>query len=92
VADDVALLHLDDLASVEVKVGSADRGGGDADDRVVRLDEARVGDLVDADVLLAVSDDCSRARALPRSRPSAPQSRQLVAASKRGVSPVNRFG
>jgi hypothetical protein len=57
VAEDVALLELDDLAPVEVEVRAADRRRGDPHDRVGRLLDGGVWNLVDPEVLLAVVDD-----------------------------------
>jgi len=58
VAEDVALVdeHAEHL--VEVQVGAADRGRGDADDRVGRVLDRWVRDLVDADVFGAVVGEC----------------------------------
>ena len=41
VAEDVAVLHARDLAAVDVQVGAADGGGGDAQDDVVVVLRAR---------------------------------------------------
>ena len=54
VAEDVARLHRRDVAVVEVQVRAADRGRGDLDDRVARIDDLGIVDRVDADVVLAV--------------------------------------
>ena len=59
VAEDVALAHERAEDLVEVQVGTADAGRRDADDRVGRLLDGRVGDGVDADVALAVPGDSS---------------------------------
>jgi hypothetical protein len=63
VAEDVARVdeHAEHL--VEVEVGAADRGRGDADDRVGRFPDRRIGHLLDADVALAV--ERQRLHALP---------------------------
>ena len=58
VAEHVALVHERPQDLVEVQVGPAQAGGGDADDRVRRFVDRRVGDLVDADVALAVPGEC----------------------------------
>src|SRR3954449_6761775 len=83
VADDVALLHLDDLAAVEVQVRSADRRGRDPDDRVGRFLDGRVVDLVDADVLFAVPNDCSHERRGTRSAASLSAALLLLRAGMR---------
>src|SRR5919201_4360230 len=62
VAEDVAVLHAGRLAAVEVEVGAADRRRGDADDRVDRLLDPRVGDVLDAELLGPVPDDCLHRR------------------------------
>ena len=54
VAEDVALADERPEHLVEVQVGAAEPGRGDADDRVGRLLDRRVGDGVDAHVALAV--------------------------------------
>ena len=54
VADDVARAHGRDIAVVEVEVGAADRGRGDLEDRVARIDDLGIGDGVDADVVAAL--------------------------------------
>jgi hypothetical protein len=41
-----------------MKVGAADPGGGDPADDVVGLADARVGDILDPDIALAVPGDC----------------------------------
>jgi hypothetical protein len=46
VAEDRARLNLGHVALEDVQVGAADRGRVDADDRVRRLLDRRVGDLV----------------------------------------------
>ena len=52
---------------VEVQVRAAQAGRGDADDRVGRLLDGRVGDVVDADVAPAMPGQCLHAVALPES-------------------------
>jgi hypothetical protein len=54
VAQDLTLIEERPQHLVEVEVGAADPAGGDADDRVGRLLDRRVGDRVDANVPLAV--------------------------------------
>ena len=56
VTEDVAFHHGGDVAVVEVEVGAADRRQRDAHDGVVRVDDLRIGDLVDAHVVHAVPD------------------------------------
>ncbi len=54
VAEDVAAFHHRDLSAIDVQVGAADRGRGDAQDDVVGLDDPGVRDAFDAHVLRAV--------------------------------------
>ena len=54
-ASGLAGLHL----LVRPEVAAADRGAGDGDEGVGRLDEAGVGDGLDTDVAGAVHDSCS---------------------------------
>ena len=65
VAEDVALVHERAEHLVEVQVGAADAARGDADDRVGRLLDRRVGDRVDANVALAVPGDCLHRAPIP---------------------------
>jgi hypothetical protein len=58
VSEDVALVDEHPQHLVEVQVRAADRGRGDADDRVGRVLDRRIGDLVDADVAFAVEGEC----------------------------------
>ena len=44
---------------VRPEIAAADRGAGDADERVGRLDEVGVGDVLDPDVAGAVHDGCA---------------------------------
>ena len=53
VAEDVALAHRREIAVVEVQVGAADGGRGDADDRVAGVHDGRVRDGDDLDAVLA---------------------------------------
>src|SRR5262249_35682841 len=53
-ADDVALFHVRHEPAEEVEIGAADRGGGDADDRVARISNARIGHRLVPDVFRAV--------------------------------------
>ena len=48
---DVAALHRRHEAVVEMQVGAADRGRGDAHDGVARVQDLRVRDVLDPDVL-----------------------------------------
>ena len=68
VAEDVALAHERAEDLVEVEVGAADAGRRDADDRVGRVLDARIGDGVDADVALPMPGDSFHALALPSPR------------------------
>ncbi len=58
VTEDVASVDERAEQLVEMQIGSADRRGGDADDRVGRFEDARVGNLLDADIALAVPGQC----------------------------------
>ena len=53
VAQDVALLHRGDEPVEQVQVRAADRGGGDPDDGVARVEDLGIRDLTDLDVSLA---------------------------------------
>src|SRR5262249_5596098 len=53
VAEDVAALHRRHEAVVEVEIRAADRRRGDPHDRVARVEDPRVRDLLDADLALA---------------------------------------
>ena len=57
VAEDRPGLHLGDVALEDVQVGSADRRRVDADDRVRRLLDARIRDLVPGALAGAVVDE-----------------------------------
>jgi hypothetical protein len=46
---------------VRPQVAAADAGADDADDRIGRVEDGRVGDVLDADVAGAVHDNCSHA-------------------------------
>src|SRR5579884_807276 len=54
VPQDVSSLHRRDIAVVYVEIGTADGGGGDAHDRIPRIEDLRIGDLLDAHIFLAV--------------------------------------
>src|SRR5581483_5619905 len=54
VTDDVAGLHERNEPVVEVEIGAADRGRRHAHDRVVLVEDLRIGHVLDAHVLLAV--------------------------------------
>src|SRR3989475_6264128 len=49
---------------VRPEIAAADAGAADGDERVSRLDQAGVGDVLDADISGAVQDGCSH-RDLP---------------------------
>jgi hypothetical protein len=51
VAEDVAGLHVGNLAAEDVQVGAADGRGGDAQHDIVVLLQHRVGHRLDADIL-----------------------------------------
>jgi len=54
VAEDVARPHSGDVAVVKVKVGAADRGRRDLQDGVVRIDDFRVWNALDPDIVAAL--------------------------------------
>ena len=58
-AEDVAGAHRRDVAVVEVQVGAADRGRGDLEDRIARIDDFGIGNGVDANVVAAVPGECA---------------------------------
>jgi hypothetical protein len=53
VAEDVAFLHGGNEAVVEVEVGAADGGGGDAHDGVAGIENFGVGHVLDLDIACA---------------------------------------
>jgi hypothetical protein len=57
VAEDVALLHGGDEAVVEMEVRAADRRRGDLQDRVPGVEDFRVRDVFDRDLVHAVPAD-----------------------------------
>ena len=57
VAEDVALLHRRDIAAVDVEIGSTDRGCSDFHDRVARVQQLGIRDVLDADIFFAVVAD-----------------------------------
>src|SRR3546814_8112373 len=50
----VPRLHRRDIAVIEMEVRPADRRGGDADDGVAGIDDFRIVDGIDPDVMLAM--------------------------------------
>ena len=58
VAEHVAGVEVRRHHLVEVEVRAAHAGGGDPDDHVVGLADARVGNLVDPDIALALPGEC----------------------------------
>ena len=71
VAEDVALRHERAEDLVEVEVGAAQPARRDLDDRVRRVLDRRIGDLVDADVAPAVPHGCLH-RLPPAGSPGSP--------------------
>ena len=61
-AEHVALLHRRDVAVVDVQIGSADRGRRHLDDRVARIQDDRVRNGLDLDLLFAFPADGSHGR------------------------------
>src|SRR5207249_11499783 len=53
VPEDVAALHGRHEAVVQMEIGAADRGGCDPDDRVPRVEDLGIGDVLDLDRPLA---------------------------------------
>ena len=62
VAEHVALLHRRDVAVVDVQIGSADRRRRHFDDGVARIEDDRVGNGLDLDLLFAFPADGSHGR------------------------------
>ena len=54
VAEDVAALHRRLVAVEQMKIGAADRAGGDLDDRVAGMLDLGIGNGVDANVAFSV--------------------------------------
>src|SRR3546814_18269021 len=77
----VPRLHRRDIAVIEMEVRPADRRGGDADDGVAGIDDFRIVDGIDPDVMLAMP--CESAH----QEPSSSYSRRLRAAV--AISPVS---
>ena len=65
VAQDVALVDEGAEHLVEVQIGAADAGRGDANDRVRRLLDPRIGNGVDAHVALSMPGDSFHVSRLP---------------------------
>jgi hypothetical protein len=55
VAKHISRLHFGDAAAVDMKVGPADRAGGDFDDRISRMLNFRIGDRFAPDVAFAAN-------------------------------------
>src|SRR5581483_11989492 len=58
VTDDVALFQKRSQYAVKMQIRTADRGGGDAHDRVGGMLDFRIRNIVDAKIFLAVERDC----------------------------------
>ena len=69
VAPRVAGLH----CLVRPEVAAADRGARDADQRVGRFDQSRVGDVLDPNVAGAVHDSCTHVQAASMPLPASPR-------------------
>src|SRR3546814_10623600 len=54
VPDDIACAHTWDIAVVEMEVRTADRGRGDTQDRIARIDDFGIGDGFDADLVASL--------------------------------------
>src|SRR3954465_11035097 len=87
VPEDPAFLHAGHGAADEMEVGTADRARGQPHDRVRRLLDRGLGDVVQPDVTDAVVDDClhalsfrGRARLIARGR---------LLANERNLKPEN---
>src|SRR4029453_15897134 len=78
-AEHVTWFHCGYIATVDVKVGSADRGCRDSDDCIARIEDPRIGNCLDAHVLFSVVADGLHCRA-----PSA------SSAELRAISPASR--
>jgi hypothetical protein len=70
-AQNVSALHLGNHPVEDVKVGTADRAGGDLDAGVARMFDPRVGHFDAADVALAVPDQRFHVSPSPRKIPAA---------------------
>ncbi len=58
-ADNVARAHAGNIAVVEMKIGAADGGRGNAEDRIARIDDFGIGNRLDADLVAPLPGDCS---------------------------------
>ena len=76
VAEHVALLHRRDVAVVDVQIGAADRRRRDLDDGVARIEDDRVRNGLDLDLLCAFPADGSHGRS-------------YAVAVARGISPAS---
>ena len=57
-AENVAFLHRHDDAVVKVQIRAADRGGGDFDNGIARVEKLRIGNFFDPHVMFSVPDNC----------------------------------
>ncbi len=87
VAEDAALLHVGHGAPDEVQVGTADRRGGDADDRVVRVLDGGVRHVVQTDVADGVPYNGLHERVLRVRRFGAPPGARRSVARNGGGGP-----
>ena len=89
VAEDVAFGHRRDATVVQMQIGSADGGGLDPHDRIARIEDLRIGNALDANVVLAVPAGRSHVRPPLRSiRYSMPR-RPAGCPSVVAISPVS---
>ena len=58
-AEHVALLHPGDVVIVQVHVRTADRGRGDANDGVTRIDDLRIRHRLHADIVFSLPGQCA---------------------------------
>ncbi len=60
-AEDIAMFHLRNFASIEMQVGAANCGSGNAQDDIVRLFNGRVGNIFNANGVRAMVRQSSHA-------------------------------
>jgi hypothetical protein len=71
-AEDPAFLHAAEGAADEVQVGAADCRGGQPDDRVGRLFDLRIRDILNADIADPAPNHCLHVEPPKQSRPGQP--------------------
>ena len=79
--------HPRNEAVVDMQVGAADRSRGDADDGITRIQDLRIGDILDAQLLFAVPDICFHTISASVAARQAPAARRATdhAAPSRGL-------